>query len=112
MDQGPDFLTRDTTEDVIIRTTLDQRLQRAAEEALAFRSSHQGARRVEGAGRDRGDVGRRRGARHGGRARSAPRGRLQPRHAGQAADRIGFKPFVYAAALDLGYSPSMSTTAR
>ncbi len=34
MDRGPSFLTRDTTEDVIIRTTFDQRIQRAAEEAL------------------------------------------------------------------------------
>ena len=34
MASGPEFFTRDTTEDVIIRTTLDQRLQRAAEEAL------------------------------------------------------------------------------
>src|SRR5690606_16663031 len=31
----PDFLARDTTEDVIIHTTLDQHLQRAAETALA-----------------------------------------------------------------------------
>ena len=36
MEQGPEFLTRDTTEDVVIRTTLDQRMQRAAEEALAY----------------------------------------------------------------------------
>ena len=34
MDSGPEFFTRDTTEDVIIRTTLDQQIQRAAEEAL------------------------------------------------------------------------------
>lgn len=32
----PDFLTRDTTEDVVIHTTLDQDIQRAAEEALAW----------------------------------------------------------------------------
>ncbi len=30
MSTGPDFLTRDTTEDVIIRTTLDQNIQKAA----------------------------------------------------------------------------------
>jgi penicillin-binding protein 1A len=36
MDQGPAFLTRETTEDVIIRTTFDQRIQNAAEEALQF----------------------------------------------------------------------------
>jgi penicillin-binding protein 1A len=34
MDEGPAFLTRETTEDVIIRTTFDQRIQTAAEEAL------------------------------------------------------------------------------
>lgn len=31
MSTGPEFFTRDTTEDVIIRTTLDQRMQKAAE---------------------------------------------------------------------------------
>ena len=34
MSSGPEFLTRKTTEDVVIRTTLDQRIQRAAEEGL------------------------------------------------------------------------------
>ena len=34
MTTGPDFFTRNTTEDVIIRTTLDQRIQRAAEAAI------------------------------------------------------------------------------
>ena len=34
MESGPDFLTTDTTEDVVIHTTLDQRLQTAAEDAL------------------------------------------------------------------------------
>ncbi len=36
MDVGPNFLTLDTTEDVIIRTTLDQDLQKKAEDALAY----------------------------------------------------------------------------
>ncbi len=35
MASGPSFLTRDTTEDVIIRTTYDQNIQTAAEQALA-----------------------------------------------------------------------------
>ena len=35
MESGPAFLTKDTTEDVIIRTTLDQKIQKAAEQALA-----------------------------------------------------------------------------
>ena len=34
MTQGPDFLLRETTEDVIIRTTFDPRMQEAAEAAL------------------------------------------------------------------------------
>lgn len=36
MSSGPEFFTRQTTEDVIIRTTLDQRIQRAAEEGLRW----------------------------------------------------------------------------
>ena len=36
MDTGPSFLTRDTTEDVEIRTTFDPRIQKAAEEALTY----------------------------------------------------------------------------
>ncbi len=36
MESGPEFFTRDTTEDVIIKTTLDQRLQKATEEALKY----------------------------------------------------------------------------
>ena len=34
MQSGPDFFTRDTTEDVIISTTLDQRIQKATEDAM------------------------------------------------------------------------------
>ena len=36
METAPAFLTSDTTEDVIIKTTLDQRIQKAAEDAVAF----------------------------------------------------------------------------
>ncbi len=36
MDQGPGFLTDETTEDVVIRTTFDQRIQTAAEDALKW----------------------------------------------------------------------------
>ena len=42
---------------------------------------------------------------HGRRAQDRRLGRVQPRDSGQSADRLGFKPFVYAAALELGYSP-------
>jgi penicillin-binding protein 1A len=34
MSTGPDFLTRETTEDVTIRTTFDPAMQAAAEAAL------------------------------------------------------------------------------
>ena len=36
MQEAPDFLTRTTTEDVIIQTTLDQSMQAKAEEALKW----------------------------------------------------------------------------
>ena len=36
METTPDYLARDTTEDVIIETTLDQTIQKQAEEALAW----------------------------------------------------------------------------
>lgn len=36
MDSGPNFFTEQTTEDVIIRTTLDPRIQTAAEEAITW----------------------------------------------------------------------------
>ena len=105
MSTGPEFFTRNTTEDVIIRTTLDQRLQRAAEEALQFvfdnkvreGSKAQAAIVVMGAdGAVRAMVGGRETRVSGvfNRAIQAER------QTGSA-----FKPFVYAAALELGYSP-------
>ncbi len=103
MDTGPSFLTRDTTEDVIITTTMDQRIQRAAETALQYvfdtqvreGSEAQAAIVVmssDGAVR----------AMVGGRA---IRSTGQFNRATQALRQTGsaFKPFVYAAALDLGY---------
>ena len=103
MSDGPDFLTADTTEDVIVRTTLDQRIQKAAEDALAeiFATkvaagseaqaaivvmSADGAVRAMVGGRD-------------------TRGGGQFNRAVQAVRQAGssFKPFVYAAALDLGW---------
>ena len=103
MSTGPDFLTRDTTEDVIIRTTLDQDIQKAAEEALAWvfdnkvREGSQAQAAIvvmsaDGAVR----------ALVGGRATQVTgafnRATQAKRQTGSA-----FKPFVYAAALDLGY---------
>jgi 1A family penicillin-binding protein len=105
MSSGPEFFTRNTTEDVIIRTTLDPRIQTAAEEAMRFIfenkvregskaqaaivvMSADGAVRAMVGGRDTRVVG------------AFNRATQAKRQTGSA-----FKPFVYAAALDLGYSP-------
>ena len=106
MSSGPSFFTNDTTEDVIIRTTLDPRIQKAAEEALAFvfenkvrtGSKAQAAIIVMSAdGAVRAMVGGRETKVSGAFNRAT-----------QALRQTGstFKPFVYAAALDLGYSPN------
>jgi membrane peptidoglycan carboxypeptidase len=103
MSSGPSFLTRDTTEDVIIRTTFDQDIQRAAEEALAWvfenkvseGSEAQAAIVVMSAdGAVRGMVGGRKTKVSGAFNRAT-----------QALRQTGssFKPFIYATALDLGW---------
>jgi 1A family penicillin-binding protein len=105
MESGPEFFTRNTTEDVIIRTTLDQRIQRAAEDALvsvfenqiAEGSEAQAAIVVMSAdGAVRAMVGGRNLRATGAFNRAT-----------QALRQTGsaFKPFIYAAALDLGVSP-------
>ena len=106
MSSGPAFLTRDTTEDVMIRTTLDARIQRAAEEALIYifenkvreGSKAQAAIVVMSAdGAVRAMVGGRQTKVSGAFNRAT-----------QALRQTGstFKPFVFASALDLGYSPN------
>ncbi|MGQ0566551.1 MAG: transglycosylase domain-containing protein [Gemmobacter sp.] len=106
MEEGPDFLTKATTEDVIMRTTLDQRLQAAAEDALKaiFEDRVRDGSKAQAAivvmsadGAVRAMVG--------GRATQTA-GEFN--RATQAKRQTGssFKPFVYAAALDLGYSPA------
>ncbi len=106
METGPGFLTTETTEDVTIRTTFDQQMQRAAERALAkvFEEkvdteskaqaavvvmSADGAVRAMIGGRDTIVVG-------------------AFNRATQAKRQVGssFKPFVFAAALDQGMSPN------
>ena len=105
MASGPEFFTRNTTEDVIIKTTLDQRIQTAAEEAMQFvfetkvreGSKAQAAIVVMSAdGAVRAMVGGRETKVTGGFNRAT-----------QALRQTGsaFKPFVYGAALELGYSP-------
>ncbi|HWL55287.1 MAG TPA: transglycosylase domain-containing protein [Paracoccus sp. (in: a-proteobacteria)] len=106
MESGPGFLTSETTEDVTITTTFDERIQRAAERALkrvfdekvAKGSTAQAAVVVmspDGAVR----------AMIGGLDNTVS-GTFN--RATQAMRQTGssFKPFVYAAALDQGYGPN------
>lgn len=105
METTPDYLARDTTEDVVIETTLDQEMQKKAEEALAYifetkvkpGSEAQAAIVVMSAD---------------GAVRAMVGGRNTPNagdfnRATQAVRQTGstFKPFIYAVAMDLGYSP-------
>lgn len=103
MEEGPGFLTNETTEDVIIRTTFDADMQAAAEEALAqvFDSDVSEGSEAQAAivvmsadGAVRAMVGGRETRVSG-----------QFNRATQALRQTGssFKPFVYAAALDVGW---------
>ena len=105
METTPDYLARDTTEDVIIETTLDQDMQKKAEEALAwvFENKLKDGSKAQAAivvmsadGAVRAMVG----------GRNIPNAGDFNR-ATQALRQTGstFKPFIYAAAMDLGYSP-------
>ncbi|TMV93950.1 penicillin-binding protein [Thioclava sp. BHET1] len=105
MDTIPDFLSRDTTEDVVIHTTLDQRIQAAAEDAMQSVFTNKVSKNSEAQaaivvmskdGAVRGMVGGR---------ETKVTGAFN--HATMAQRQTGstFKPFVYATALDLGYTP-------
>jgi penicillin-binding protein 1A len=111
MGSGPSFLTNETTEDVIIRTTFDQDIQTAAEQALQTvfdtkvkeGSEAQAAIVVMSAdGAVRAMVG---GRKFKGVAGLFNRAIQAKRQTGSA-----FKPFVYAAALDLGYTYADTVT--
>ncbi|TQM91807.1 transglycosylase domain-containing protein [Roseinatronobacter monicus] len=104
MQSGPSFLTRNTTEDVMMRTTFDARIQTAAEDAVAhiFDNRVREGSEAEVAvvvmsadGAVRGMVG----------GRSASVGGFN--RATQAMRQTGsaFKPFLYAAALENGFEP-------
>ncbi|MEQ9694526.1 PBP1A family penicillin-binding protein [Shimia sp. SDUM112013] len=104
MASGPEFFTRNTTEDVVIRTTLDPRIQAALEDAMTFvfenkvreGSKAQAAIVVMSAdGAVRGMLGGRDTTVSG----AFNRATQAKRQTGSA-----FKPFVYGTALELGYS--------
>ena len=106
MESGPGFLTSETTEDVTITTTFDQRIQRAAERALkrVFDEKVKDGSTAEAAvvvmsadGAVRAMIGGRDTTVNGAFNRAS-----------QAKRQTGssFKPFVYAAALEAGYGPS------
>lgn len=105
MDSGPSFFTSNTTEDVIIRSTLDQRIQAAAEDALisVFENDVREGSEAQAAivvmsadGAVRAMVG----GRNINATGAFNRATQALRQTGSA-----FKPFIYAAALDLGMSP-------
>ena len=104
MQSGPAYLTRDTTEDVMMRTTIDPRIRTAAEEAVAhvFDTRVRDGSEAEVAvivmsadGAVRGMVG----------GRAASVGGFN--RATQAMRQTGsaFKPFLFAAALENGFEP-------
>lgn len=104
MEEGPAYLTDTTTEDVRIRTTFDPDLQKAAEGAMAhvFDAKVRKGSPAEAAivvmsldGRVRALVGGRDAA-----ANTFNRATQALRQTGSA-----FKPIIYAAALEAGYSP-------
>jgi len=105
MDITPNYFARTTTEDVIYRTTLDPRIQSAAEEALAYvfdekvkeGSEAQAAIVVMSAD---GAVRAMVGGRNTNVAGAFNRATQASRQTGSL-----FKPFIYATALELGHSP-------
>ena len=106
MESTPSFLSSQTTEDVIIHTTLDQRIQAVAEQALAdvFATKVKEGSKAQAAivvmsadGAVRGMVGGRQFAGAG----TFNRATQAKRQTGSS-----FKPFAYAAALNMGFTPA------
>jgi penicillin-binding protein 1A len=106
MTAGPEFLTRSTREDVEILTTFDGRIQRAAEQALrhVFETRVREGSEAQAAIVVMSPDGAVR-AMVGGRRTTPSDGQFN--RATQALRQTGslFKTFVYAAALEAGYSP-------
>ena len=107
MESGPGFLTSETTEDVTITTTFDQTIQRQAERALTriFDEKVKDGSKAQAAVVVMSADGAVR-AMIGGRGNSGTAGTFN--RATQAKRQTGssFKPFVFAAALDQGFSPN------
>ncbi len=103
MASGPEFFTRNTTEDVFLKTTLDQRIQKATEEGMTwvFENKVRKGSKAQAAVVVMSADGAVR-AMLGGRDTNAS-GAFN--RAVQANRQTGssFKPFVYATALELGY---------
>lgn len=106
MESGPGFLTSETTEDVTIKTTFDQGIQRAAEAALkqVFSEKLKEGSKVEAAVVVMSADGAVR-AMIGGRDTTVNGAFNRAIHAKRQTGS-SFKPFVYAAALEAGYSPT------
>jgi len=108
MEDAPDFLTTQTTEDVEILTTFDRKIQRSAEEALnfVFENKVKAGSRAQAAIVVMSPDGAVR-AMVGGRSLDG-KSPGQFNRATQALRQTGsvFKPFVYAAALEMGFSPN------
>ncbi len=104
MESGPDFILKDTTEDIVIKTTFDERVQKAAEEALDFifenkvKAGSKAQAAIVVMSRD-GAVRAMVGGRNLGIAGGFNRATQALRQTGSS-----FKPFVYAAALENGFS--------
>ncbi|AXC48801.1 penicillin-binding protein [Paracoccus suum] len=105
MESGPGFLTSETTEDVTLKTTFDQRVQRAAERALnkIFDEKVNEGSKAQAAVVVMSSDGAVR-AMIGGRSNTAD-GTFNRATQARRQPGSSFKPFVYAAALDQGYSP-------
>jgi penicillin-binding protein 1A len=104
MESGPEFILQDSTEDIVIKTTFDGRIQKATEEALnfVFENKVKAGSKAQAAiivmSRD-GAVRAMVGGRNLGMAGGFNRATQALRQTGSS-----FKPFVYAAALENGFS--------